>query len=145
MYPRAARSPAARAGLESVGTVHDAEAQRPALTVTGTAPKTMTKATAAPRPRRLIRARIRRVEHTSGCRAQVCTCALGHAGLCSARPRRRASLARRRSALSPSAGLAREPQHELALLGVDRRPPLPRARVCPSPPPERAVPADEVS
>src|SRR5438270_9298110 len=80
MYPRAARSPAARAGLESVGTVHDAEAQRPALAVTGTAPKTMTKATAAPRPRRLIRARIRRVEHTSGCRAGLLDEYLARAG-----------------------------------------------------------------
>jgi hypothetical protein len=45
--------------------------------------------------------------------------------------------------IAPARVLAREPQHEFALLGVDRRPPWPYARVCPPPSHELAVPAEQ--
>src|SRR6266540_7132302 len=45
--------------------------------------------------------------------------------------------------VAPAWVLARQPQHEFARGGVDRRAPGPRARVGPSPPHELPVPAQQ--
>jgi hypothetical protein len=45
--------------------------------------------------------------------------------------------------VAPACVLAREPQHRVARFAVDRRPPWPHARVCPPPPHELAVPAQQ--
>jgi hypothetical protein len=67
----------------------------------------------------------------------------GCCGRRSLTPRSQASAARRRSASSPSSGLARQPHDQLAHLSGDRRPAGPTVRIGPPASNKLAMPAHQ--